>query len=69
MDAPSNRAKNMTDTKETRLKDAAERALKEAEMRKQAAKDDAMALELGGPKGLEPTRFGDWERKGITSDF
>ena len=25
--------------------------------------------ELNGPKGPEPTRFGDWERKGITSDF
>ena len=59
----------MTDTKETRLNDAAKRALAEAEARKIAAKDEAMALELGGPKGLEPTRFGDWERKGITSDF
>jgi hypothetical protein len=25
--------------------------------------------EIGGPKGLEPTRYGDWERKGIISDF
>jgi len=25
--------------------------------------------EKGGPKGLEPTRYGDWERKGIVSDF
>lgn len=25
--------------------------------------------ETGGPKGLEPTRYGDWERKGIVSDF
>ena len=25
--------------------------------------------ELGGPKGLEPIRFGDWERKGIAVDF
>lgn len=25
--------------------------------------------ESGGPKGLEPTRYGDWERKGIISDF
>lgn len=25
--------------------------------------------EFGGPKGLEPTRYGDWERKGIVSDF
>ena len=59
----------MTDNKEARLKDAAQRALAEANARAQAAKDDALALELGGPKGLEPTRFGDWERKGITSDF
>ena len=27
------------------------------------------AVESGGPKGLEPTRYGDWERKGIISDF
>ena len=25
--------------------------------------------EYGGPKGPEPTRYGDWEKKGITSDF
>jgi len=25
--------------------------------------------ELGGPEGLEPTRYGDWERKGICYDF
>jgi hypothetical protein len=25
--------------------------------------------ENGGPKGPEPTRFGDWERKGRCSDF
>ncbi len=25
--------------------------------------------ETGGPKGAEPTRFGDWERKGRCSDF
>jgi hypothetical protein len=27
------------------------------------------ALEVNGPKGPEPTRFGDWERKGIAVDF
>ena len=27
------------------------------------------AKEVGGPRGLEPTRYGDWERKGIASDF
>ena len=25
--------------------------------------------EIGGADGPEPTRFGDWEKKGITSDF
>ncbi|GGE86876.1 DUF1674 domain-containing protein [Sphingomonas prati] len=25
--------------------------------------------ESGGPKGLEPTRYGDWESKGIAWDF
>jgi len=28
-----------------------------------------MAKEIGGPKGPEPTRFGDWERKGRCIDF
>ena len=34
-------------------------------------KDQAAAQpdEVGGPKGLEPTRYGDWERKGICYDF
>lgn len=34
-----------------------------------AAKDSAKPKEHGGPKGLEPTRYGDWERKGIAVDF
>lgn len=57
------------------LPPAAQRALAEAEARRQAAaanaKDDAKAApkELQGPKGPEPTRYGDWERKGIASDF
>ncbi|KAM3964672.1 succinate dehydrogenase assembly factor 4, mitochondrial [Aphomia sociella] len=25
--------------------------------------------EVGGPRGPEPTRYGDWERKGRVSDF
>ena len=28
-----------------------------------------MPKEIGGPSGLEPTRYGDWERNGIVSDF
>ena len=27
------------------------------------------AKEVGGPSGPEPTRYGDWERKGICYDF
>ncbi|MAS82070.1 MAG: DUF1674 domain-containing protein [Legionellales bacterium] len=26
-------------------------------------------IEIGGPKGLEPTRYGDWEKKGRCIDF
>ena len=29
----------------------------------------AKPKEIGGPSGPEPTRYGDWERKGIASDF
>ena len=28
-----------------------------------------LAEEIGGPKGLEPTRYGDWERNGRCYDF
>ena len=53
----------------TRLSDAAKRALAEAEARRAVATAQNLPLEQGGPKGPEPTRFGDWEKKGITSDF
>jgi hypothetical protein len=51
------------------LTPAARRALEEAEARRRAAEAAALAPEEGGPKGPEPTRFGDWERKGIAVDF
>ena len=51
------------------LAPAARRALEEAEARRAAAGAAAKTPEQGGPKGLEPTRFGDWERKGIAVDF
>jgi hypothetical protein len=44
------------------------RALEEAAAR-QAAAAAKLPPEQGGPKGPEPTRFGDWERKGIAVDF
>ena len=52
------------------LSPAAQRALAEAEARRAAAAAPSPAAkELQGPDGPEPTRFGDWERKGIASDF
>ncbi|PLX36567.1 MAG: DUF1674 domain-containing protein [Hyphomicrobiales bacterium] len=53
------------------LPPAAQRALKEAEERRKASEaEPALPKELGGRKdGLEPTRYGDWEKKGILSDF
>lgn len=52
------------------LTPAARRALEEAAARHAAeARAAERAAELGGPKGPEPTRFGDWERKGIAVDF
>jgi len=49
------------------LTPAARRALEEAAARRQAIpKPDG---EVGGPAGLEPTRYGDWERKGLAVDF
>ena len=55
-----------------KLTPAAERALAEAEARRKAAEASAATprqKEFQGPKGPEPTRYGDWERKGIASDF
>jgi hypothetical protein len=51
------------------LTPAARRALQEAAERKAAEAAADMPVELGGPKGLEPTRYGDWERKGLAVDF
>jgi hypothetical protein len=53
------------------LTPAAQRALAEAEARRKAAEANAkpVAKEFQGPKGPEPTRYGDWENKGIASDF
>lgn len=62
----------MSDTPETETPDlppAAQRALAEAEARRKAAKPKELPTELGGRDGPEPTRHGDWENKGITSDF
>ena len=50
---------------------AAERALKEAEERRKASEreESDRAPEVGGRKGPDPARYGDWEKDGIASDF
>lgn len=49
---------------------AAQRALAEAEARRREAEQRRAAPEeLGGRGGPDPARYGDWEVKGIASDF
>ena len=48
---------------------AAQRALAEAQARRLQAKQEQRQVELGGRDGPDPVRFGDWEKKGIVSDF
>jgi len=58
----------MMDT--SKLTDAARRALTEAEeRRKLTSEKPPLPKEVNGRAGPEPTRFGDWESKGIASDF
>ena len=53
------------------LSPAAERALAEAEVRRQVyrRKEAAQPTEFGGRGGKEPVRYGDWEVKGLAADF
>ena len=48
---------------------AAIRALKEVNERNNRNNKTLLEKEIGGRKGPEPTRFGDWEKKGLISDF
>lgn len=52
-----------------RIKEAGKRAREEAEARRRAEKPAPPPEELGGQKGPEPTRYGDWEKNGLISDF
>ncbi len=51
------------------LTPAARRALEEAAARHKVEAEAAASGEQGGPSGPEPTRYGDWERKGVAVDF
>lgn len=54
---------------EKTLSPEARRALAEAEERRRTQQPARLPKEVNGRAGPEPTRFGDWETKGITSDF
>ncbi len=41
----------------------------ERESEKPAKKGKKRPVEIGGPKGREPTRYGDWEKNGRAIDF
>ena len=59
-----------TDGVERRLAEAKRRAKAEAEARRDRADDrDRRPREIDGRGGEEPTRYGDWEVKGLASDF
>ena len=53
------------------LMPAAKRALAEADARRKAYADKVaeMPKEVGGRSGTEPVRYGDWEVKGLATDF
>ncbi|MBS70812.1 MAG: DUF1674 domain-containing protein [Pseudomonadota bacterium] len=61
----------MSENNKNKLSPAAKRALKEADERRKenSRKITEMPKEIDGPEGPEPTRYGDWEKKGIASDF
>ena len=52
-----------------RIAEAGRRAKAEADARREKEGNGPLPPENGGPKGPEPTRYGDWERKGIAVDF
>ena len=56
---------------EKKLTPAAERALAEAAARREAQAKEAVERpkEIAGRGGPDPARYGDWESKGIASDF
>lgn len=49
--------------------ETARKALQEAEERRSRRPVDERPRELNGRKGPDPARYGDWENKGIASDF
>jgi hypothetical protein len=73
MTEPKPAPESVAETPAKALTPAAARALAEAADRRalyeKAAQDAAREKEIDGRGGLEPVRYGDWEIKGLTSDF
>ncbi|RWM25126.1 DUF1674 domain-containing protein [Mesorhizobium sp.] len=73
MTAQSSKTETAAEAEKPRktLTPAAERALAEAEARRKSYREAEARLpkEIGGRGGREPGRYGDWEVKGLTSDF
>ena len=55
--------------KQRPLSAIARRALEEAAQRRTTRELPSTPVEQGGRGGLEPVRYGDWEVKGLASDF
>ena len=68
LDKPLNKTSSEQDVA-SRIAEAAKRASQEAEVRRAAEKKPNLPPERGGPKGPEPTRYGDWEQNGRCTDF
>lgn len=68
-DAPVFNADVPHATPDRPLNETARRALLEAAERRAAEAALTSDPEYGGPTGPEPTRFGDWEKKGLAVDF
>ncbi|MBS3647891.1 DUF1674 domain-containing protein [Pseudaminobacter sp. 19-2017] len=68
---PADDASDSDDAARKELAPAARRALEEAAARRveREARVGAMPREVGGRGGEEPVRYGDWEVKGLATDF
>ena len=68
---PAQQRRRTLQTAARKLSPAAQRALAEADERRKAylAQEAAQPKEIGGRGGHDPNRYGDWEVKGLASDF
>ena len=57
------------DARRKRVAEAGVRARAESDARRQAAEVRNLPTEKGGRAGPDPTRYGDWEKDGVVSDF